>query len=57
MSPGFELFTAVCIEFPGLTIISAAAPIPDIDVNIRIATNKAVNFFIPIPPLIKTSLE
>jgi hypothetical protein len=32
--------------------MSDAAPIPDINTKIRKVTNKAVNFFIPIPPSI-----
>jgi len=50
ISPEVELSRAVCIELPGLTKISAAVPIPDINNKMRKANSKVVNFFILIPP-------
>jgi hypothetical protein len=53
LSPEFALFTAVCIELPGWTKISAAVPIPDINTKMRKAHIKVVNLFILIPPSIQ----
>jgi hypothetical protein len=52
ISPEVALLIEVCIEFPGWTNISAAAPIPEIDAKTRKAANKVINLFIPTPPFI-----
>ena len=54
VSPELELLMAVCIEFPGWTIISAADPIPEINTKIRKIPSKMISLFlISIPPSIK----
>jgi len=45
VSPEFALFTAVCIEFPGSTIISAADPIPEVNTKIRRISDKMTSLF------------
>lgn len=52
-SPGLELFIAFCIELPGLTIIFAAFPTPDIDNKIVRVKIKVINLFILIPPSVR----
>jgi len=48
-SYGLALLTAVCIEFPGWTIISAADPTPEINSKRKIAIDKTSNFLICNP--------
>ena len=45
-SPGFALFTAACIDYPGWTKISAAVPVLEPNVKIRKANAKVMNMFI-----------
>lgn len=56
-SPGVALFTAVCIEPPGWTEISAAVTIPEPDIKIRKTASNVINLFIPIPPYIKGNMD
>jgi len=44
-SPELAVFMAVCIEFPGWTIISAAAPMPEINDKMRKTISKTGNLF------------
>lgn len=46
VSPGFALSTAACIESVELTVISAAAPMPEHNVNIKNVNNKSFILFI-----------
>lgn len=50
VSPGDELLTAACIEPPGATALCVAVTIPDTDIKIKKANNKANCFLILIPP-------
>lgn len=51
-SPGFALSTAVCIELPGSTIISAADPIPEINSKRKKANGKMSNLSLIYNPSI-----
>ncbi len=52
MSPELALFTAVCIEFPGWTIISAADPLPEINIKIRKIPSRMTSLFLISNPSI-----
>lgn len=49
-SYGLALLTAVCIELPGWTIISAADPIPETNSKRKITTDKTSIFFLICNP-------
>lgn len=51
ISPELALSTAACIEPGDWTIISAAFPIPEINIKIKKVNNKVINLLIKIPPL------
>jgi hypothetical protein len=56
-SPEVALFTAICIEPPGWTEISAAVTIPEPDIKIRKTASNIINLFIQIPPYIQESMD
>jgi hypothetical protein len=52
-SPETALFTAACMDSPGLTEISVAAPILGINIKVKNINKIAITLLIPIPPSTK----